>query len=243
MYYIAICDNDESVCAEIKAILLEHAAKLNLQVEVDIFYSGVEMNQVILSDNHYNIIFLEVNLEVVSGIEIANNIRDTMGNEAMKIIYMSAETDRAMELFRARPVDFLVKPLKKERITYNLEEAIRLLQTGRPCFEFYVGHNFYRRPYADIMYFQSNERKITLVTVSEKIPFYGKLDEIVKQLPETHFVRIHQSFVLNYDFIIEYSYDWVKMQDGSVFTISRGKRTFMQDLLFTKCKNATRKKK
>lgn len=96
MYYIAICDNDESVCAEIKAILLEHAAKLNLQVEVDIFYSGVEMNQVILSDNHYNIIFLEVNLEVVSGIEIANNIRDTMGNEAMKIIYMSAETDLSL---------------------------------------------------------------------------------------------------------------------------------------------------
>lgn len=50
--------------------------------------------------------------------------------------------------------------------------------------------------------------------------FYGKLKETAKQLPG-HFVMIHQSYIVNQDFISEYSYETVKMTDGEELNISK----------------------
>ncbi|MDE7259863.1 MAG: LytTR family transcriptional regulator, partial [Lachnospiraceae bacterium] len=48
----------------------------------------------------------------------------------------------------------------------------------------------------DILYFYSDKRKVTLVTPTGEYSFYAKLDEIETQLA-SHFVRIHQRYLIN----------------------------------------------
>ncbi len=74
----------------------------------------------------------------------------------------------------------------------------------------------------------SMDKKIMIVTKKGREEFYGKLKEIAKQLPE-YFVMIHQSYIVNQDFIREYSYETVKMVDGEELNISRPYRKELRD--------------
>ena len=72
----------------------------------------------------------------------------------------------------------------------------------------------------EIVYFMSMDKKIRVVTKSGPEEFYGKLKEAVKGLPG-YFMTIHQSYVVNQDFIAEYTYETVKLTDGEELSISR----------------------
>ena len=47
-------------------------------------------------------------------------------NEMTQIIYISGIESYAMQLFQNRPMDFLVKPVKQERVDHIMEEYLRL---------------------------------------------------------------------------------------------------------------------
>ena len=48
-----------------------------------------------------------------------------------------------------------------------------------------------------------------------------KLDEIEKRIPENVFLRIHKSYLVNKNYVKEFTYEWVKMLNGDVLNISK----------------------
>lgn len=51
--------------------------------------------------------------------------------------------------------------------------------------------------------------------------FYGKLNEIEERLPENVFLRIHKSYLVNKSYVKEFTYEWIKMLNGDVLSISK----------------------
>ncbi|MGE4509058.1 MAG: LytTR family DNA-binding domain-containing protein [Eubacteriaceae bacterium] len=82
----------------------------------------------------------------------------------------------------------------------------------------------------DILYFQSINREIRLLTTTDVATFYGKLKDISSQLNEFQFVQIHKSYLLNYAQIIEFRYDHVKLTNSEILPISQSKRKKIREL-------------
>ena len=61
---------------------------------------------------------------------------------------------------------------------------------------------------------------MTIVLKDEEVMFYGKLKEIAALAP-LNFIMIHQSFLINLDYVAECSYEIVKMMNGSRLNISQ----------------------
>lgn len=78
----------------------------------------------------------------------------------------------------------------------------------------------------DILYFESNRRKIYIVTEKEKFELYGKLNEIEEMLKtgKIAFLRVHQSFLVSYKHIEELGYDFTVMDNGKRISISEDRR-------------------
>ena len=78
----------------------------------------------------------------------------------------------------------------------------------------------------DILYFESNKRKIYIVTKDETLELYGKLNEIENSLKscKVSFLRVHQSFLVNYKHVRGQSYDFVVMDNGMKISISEDRR-------------------
>lgn len=67
---IAICDDEKRVCAEIEAMLERIAQQFNIRVEISVWFSGETIRDYINKGNSFNIIFLDIELMKLTGIDV-----------------------------------------------------------------------------------------------------------------------------------------------------------------------------
>ena len=92
-------------------------------------------------------------------------------------------------------------------------------------------------PIKEIIYFESEGKKVRMITEKESYEFYSKLSDVEQQLGSRDFIFIHKSFLINFSFVIEYEYESVKMSDQNVLSISQRYRKQVRDRLFQRKNN------
>ncbi len=75
----------------------------------------------------------------------------------------------------------------------------------------------------NILYFSSEGRKIKIYTTYGEKVFYGKLRDVFQGISD-RFLSIHNSYIVNPEYVIHYSYDKVELTDGTVLPISKANR-------------------
>ena len=82
----------------------------------------------------------------------------------------------------------------------------------------------------NILYFESKDRKVKIVTFDKTDEFYGSLDDIYQQLKDFGFVSIHRSYLINYNNVESFKYDSLTMLNGENLKISQSKKKYLRDL-------------
>lgn len=228
MYKIGICDDEKGTCAELEKILYRYAKNRGLKCDINIWYTGEELCEYLRRENTLDILFLDIELVSTDGIKVGNFIREELENIETDIVYISSNSSYAMNLFRIQPIDFLIKPLDERRIEEVMLRAIKQYERKKQMFDYQIKGCFYKLHCKEILYFYSENKKITIVTRGEKSVFNGKLKEVAKRLPH-NFVLIHQSFIVNLDYVEECTYEMVRMQDKAELNISQPYRKSVRE--------------
>ncbi len=223
LYNIGICDDGKNICASIENMLLQYAKEKSVEIDVQVWYTGEGLRDYLAQGNHLDILFLDIELFRMTGIEVGNYIRNVLDNMGLQIIYISGKASYALQLFKTQPMDFLVKPISKEQIDHALDMAIKIVKKRNERFEFRQGKDYYYIAMGDIMYFESKGKKIKIVTAQDTHETYGKLKDIIKGLTDD-FIMIHQSYVINKVYVQRYTYEMVELVDGTILTISKVNR-------------------
>ncbi len=234
MLKIAICDDDKALCLQLKSMLNETNEKTDENIEISIFFSGEEMCDSLLGGNHFNIIFLDIELREINGVEVGKKIREEFNDELTQIVYISAKDSYAMDLFDIRPLNFLVKPLKTEKIESVLKTAKKILGTSNQYYEYKIGNVNFNVLLNDILYFESSGRKVKIILKDDVTEYYGKLSEVEEKLKNSDFFFIHKSYLINYNHVIEYTYEYVKMSNNEILGISQNNRKAVREKLLQK---------
>lgn len=194
MFHIAICDDEVLLCTQLEKYLEQYIKKGIVTTEV--FYNADKLYEALSKGEHYDLIFLDIEFELTNGIEIGKKIRTELEDEKVQIVYISVKQTYAMDLFPLRPMNFLIKPVSEKDVIDNVDKAIALSEMYDSFFEFKFGADNYRIPYGNILYFESNNRKVHVHTKYGIKELYGRLNEIEEKAPPT-FIRIHQSYLIN----------------------------------------------
>lgn len=234
MLRFAICDDDKSICMQLEEMILRAGEKLNENIETEVFYSGEELCRFLASGSSFDVIFLDIELKKINGVEVGRTIRNELNDEATQIVYVSGKESYAMELFEVRPLNFLVKPVSEEKVESVLMKAVKLLGGGRRFFEYKNGSVNFSVPVGDILYFESEGRKVNIVLMDDVKSFYGKLSQVEEQLGSQDFIMIHKSYLINFSHVIEYTYEYVKMSNKEVLTISQNNRKAVREQLLNR---------
>lgn len=230
MYNIGICDDGKNICASIEKMISVCAEKKNMEVEVNVWYAGEQLCEFLEQGGQLDILFLDIQLLELSGIAVGDFIRNKMEDRKMQIIYISGEASYARRLFKTQPMDFLVKPITQQQIDNSVELAVKILDKKAAKFEFQNGKEHLFVPYDDILYFESNARKIKVVRNKAADEFYGSMKELEKNLP-MNFLQIHQSYIINREHVVRYAYETVEMDNGKILMISKTHRRWVRDRL------------
>lgn len=199
--------------------------KKKLKVEIEVFFRGNVLISYLQNHPETDILFLDIRLPDRDGVEIGSCIRDVLDNQKLILVYISALEQYAMQLFRNRPFDFLLKPLEAGEIERLMDRILRVTGKGKTCFAYQTRSGVSRVPYREILYFQSLGRKIQIMTEKGPRFFYGKLGELAGSLPEDQFLVIHKSFIVNFTFVREYTQSQVHLTNGDTLPISKSRQS------------------
>ncbi|MDF2656242.1 MAG: LytTr DNA-binding protein [Bacillota bacterium] len=230
MFRIAICDDEQVICSQIENVILKYAAENNERVETQVFYSGEELIRFLKCGEGFDLLFLDIELKLINGVEVGRRIREEMDNQTMQIVYVSGKDTYFRDLFDVRPMHFLQKPVTEEDIIKDIRLGMKLSNKLGGIFVYRKGHEAYRKPVSDILYFESNNREVKMVTSDDEEVFYGKLDDVYEQVGKYHFMYIHKSYVVNYLYVKKFQYSEVTMSNMEVLPISQARRKMIREL-------------
>ncbi|WP_167957726.1 LytR/AlgR family response regulator transcription factor [Anaerosporobacter faecicola] len=231
MLNITICENDIFTCSFIEDTILKYTNRKNIKVDIGVFYKGETLYKY-LNKTDYNyisyidILFIDTELKELSGIDVGNYIRNELKNELIQIVYISNSDSYAMKLFKIRPFDFLLKPLKKCEIIEVLDKILNLKFNTDIFFEYYIKGSYFKVALDNIIYFKSEGKKVNIVTkkLEENKQFYGKISNVQKVVNPQNFLLVHKSFLVQYKYIVNYTYNSLEMITGEIIPISQANR-------------------
>ena len=224
MLRIALCDDEVSVCTELESYIMKVCNDINIESEIDIFFSGSSLKKQLIEGNIYNIFFLDIELNDESGIKISECIRNEINDESAQIIFVSGKTEYDRQLFAFRPFSFIEKPFEIEVIRTTLEKYMRIYGSKNDLFHYKFGHDTHWISLNSVLYFKSNRKLISIVTTSNIDEYYGTMNSLIEQLSSQGFISPHKSFLINYRFIKAYRADSIIMVNGDKIPIAKGKR-------------------
>jgi len=164
-----------------------------------------------------DLVFLDINLPELSGIDLARMIRPEV-----KIIFTTAYSDFAVRSYEVNTVDYVLKPVTYERFLQAALKAKKAVESeqlrqaiDKPQLHFFVksGKKIVQVNWGEIGYIEALKEYMAIVTAEEKILVYKRMLEFEQIMPG-RFSRVHHSFIINLDKI-------EAVEDGDVTVLGR----------------------
>ncbi len=217
---IAICDDEDYFRSTMENLVLEYKEKNAMEIYVEPFATGEELLKYIENEHRFDIIFLDIELITKTGIEIGNTIRKDMDDHITKIIFVTSKDGYEQQLFGIQPLEFIKKPVAKDKVFYVIDLGLKLLNIEKAIFTYKKAHDFINVRIEEIMYFEKEGRKIKIVTTNGVDYFNGTLAHIKMQFPEI-FVVPYNSFVVNWGKVDRLEKNQLIMQNGDKVPVSQ----------------------
>ena len=150
----------------------------------------------------------------------------TFFHDFRTIIFLTASPDYAIESYEVQASGYLLKSFSEEKLMKLLNRILKTDMKRRVAIK---NRRQYRYPCTDdIMYIDSNKHNVTLhLSDGSEIITVDKLGEIEKRINEKRFLRCHQSYLVNMDYIKDVEDDFI-MEDGTLVPIRvRGRKEIL----------------
>jgi len=167
-------------------------------------FNSAEAASLFLHTHPVDLIFLDIRMPGISGIEFARYIpKKTL------IIFTTAFSEYALDSYEVEAIDYLVKPIRPERFTKAVEKAFAyhaLLETEEKeevekveaDYIFIKSDRKYRKVfYKDILFVEGLKDYVILQLEKEKIITHMNLKAIQALLPGSIFMRVNRSYIVN----------------------------------------------
>ena len=205
---IAVCDD----AAEDRKLLSDALSAYDSSFEIVTYSSGQTLIDDLLDFNlSVDLLFLDIYMPGIDGIQAAKEIRARCRD--IKIIFLSSSRDHYPQAYEVFAFNYIVKPFDRERLDAVLNRAFDELrkESGYKIPIQYKGIS-HRVDSRDILYVESRDKLLLFHLADESaLQCYGKLDEILKELPERSFFRCHQSFIVNLSQVTEVSDNYFRV--------------------------------
>lgn len=223
MVKIGICDDEPEMRKPLRQILEQVLQLQGVEYLISESESGEELTAGI-SCLDIDILFLDIEMRSMDGIETAKLLR----RKGMKgiIIFVTAYPDFVFQGYEVHAFHYILKPYRKEKIEEVLRQALHELNLSKEqYFVIEQKARVIRIPLSQTIAFQSDRRKVEALLEEDFVAFYGRIDEVCRELPSC-FIRIHNRYIVNLNYVTTLERDRCILGSRS-FPVSRA---FRQEL-------------
>lgn len=230
MTRIAVCDDLSDVVDQLNEYLSEYQKLKDCKLDISSFYNAEDLWKY-LNKMHCDLIILDIELVKMNGIELGQLIRTKLNDYSTKIVYISAKDCYDRQLFDIQPLNFLPKPVDKQKLFKMVDLTIQLTNNYERFFVFENKQGSFRIKFDNILYFESFDHYLKIVTKAGCYDFKSTISEVMKQLQNSRFIQIHRSYIINYDNTTHIKYEEIQMTNGDAIPISRDRRKDVRNII------------
>lgn len=215
--HIAICDDEEQIQKQIRELVIKQMP----DCVTEVFASGEELLE---SQIPYDILFLDIQMEGMDGIETAREIRRR--DEESVLIFITGLREYVFEAFDVSAFHYLVKPFSEKGFADVFKRAADYVRRQDQAHSKRLLIRTRNRKVTiftkDIYYIESQRRKVGIHTVKEVIEIYATMNELEEQVGDSFF-RCHRGYIVNMAYIVEYGSDFIQLCTGEDIYMSKEK--------------------
>ena len=162
-----------------------------------------------LKNSTADVIFLDINMPDMNGISLGKIISKMCPD--MKIIFITAYKDYAVDAFEIKAFDYLLKPYSESRIKSLLKSLVNIKSEVTTSIRnnnlkkitVNIGERLYVISLNDIDYIEASEKETLIFSNQKKYVSKIKISKWEEMLKGNNFYRCHRSFIINLDKITE----------------------------------------
>jgi len=225
MKYIII--EDEPLAAD---RVLEFAGRLPYlkhQASFENAFPAIEY----LKDNPIDLIFLDINIGQVSGIQFLDIVKPDCA-----VIIITAYQEYALKGFEMNVTDYLLKPFAFERFCQAVQRA-KNLQTQLPEKHFIFIKTQYRLEkilLRDLLYIEGARDYRRICTKTQSLMTLSTFGDLEKDLPAGRFIRVHKSYLVAIDKIESIERDFIHIANRFLPISETYKKTLLETIKIKK---------
>lgn len=121
IYNIAVCDDYKEYGEIVTELIRSVASNKNIECNISTYSSGISLIEA-FKENEFDIIFLDMEMPELNGIETGLRIREISKNPV--IFYLTSHKEYAYESYEVKARNYLLKPVSAAVIEKNLLECI-----------------------------------------------------------------------------------------------------------------------
>jgi two-component system response regulator AlgR len=180
-----------------------------------------------LEQTPVDVVLLDISMPGINGIEVARHVRNL--DHAPSVIFCTAHDEHALEAFDARAIDYLTKPVRRERLEAALQRAAQLKpppankavdappwRDARTHLCARVRGNLKLVPVRDVSYFLAEDKYVTAHHAGGELLLEEALKDLEAEFAQ-RFVRVHRNCLVALDRIVALTRD----PDGRVLVQMR----------------------
>lgn len=256
MITAVLIDDDENLRTGMKALLERFAPNIKIIGEADSVESGYEILNAFLPQ----VVFLDIQLNDGTGFDILEKLKQKNGEIKTNIVFITAHEQYAIKAFRFSALDFLLKPVDPDdlqkviaKINAEIEknnsfshidlllENIRKKVDNFKRIALSNSDGIHLFEVNDIIRCESEDNYTKFFIKNAKPVLISKtLKEYEELLSEHGFERIHQSHLINLNYLKSYikkDGGYVVMLDDTHLPISQRKKERLQNILIKQLNN------
>ena len=227
---IAICDDDKGVCSQLEGWIEQYNYENATRLYVDVYHSAETLQQQLQTGQWYDMLFLDIELPQKNGIELGQMIRSAWKMDLIYLVFISGKSNYCMDLFDVHPLNFHLKPLKHKDVVKDIDLVRERVNTGTLAFRYREDGVYKSVCLKDVVYFVGAGKGVEVHCKDGRVAFAGNSLQQLCDIYEKHgFSRCHKSYLINLNYVSEYSMSKVKMSDGKEIIIGKSRRKQFKD--------------
>lgn len=226
MLNIAICDDEDVFIKKIELIVSDYLSKRHIKFNIDSFESGLIFSNLKYDMNKYDIVFMDINMDEMDGIETSRILRSYCPDTYL--IFITAFINYTIECYKVEAIRYILKDY--DNMEGNIIEALdtilnkMAIENKKIRYDF-VGVGEKDVCVNDIVYIDNNLHKVSLhLFIKGKniiYEIYKKLSDIENDFKSDYLIRTHQSFIVNMQYVTGIKRYEAALSTGEIVPISK----------------------
>lgn len=221
----AIIDDEKKATALIETYITEFVTENHFEIQTRVFNNPVEFLESYTKD--YDLVFLDVEMPGLNGIETAKELRHMDSN--VVIMFITNMAQYAIHGYEVEAVDYVLKPLSYADFAMKVQKALRYIARNEDAnVKLCTKDGMIHLSVSDIYYIEVRSHYLIYHTTREEYMVRGVMKETEEQFAKYHFARCSHGYLINLKYVQSVNGNIVTVA-GEEITLSRSKKNdFME---------------